>query len=117
MIKHGKGKMENPLWKMILSIALLSLAIVAYEVQLMHFLRIVQWSHFATMVIALALLGFGASGTVLTLWRKPLLHHFETLLPLLMISSGILMTLAVRLSRSDVFFLIPTRCLLTGPSS
>ena len=56
-----------------LSIAIISAAIVAYEIQLMHFFTIVQWHHFAYMVISIALLGFGASGTLLSLFRNEML--------------------------------------------
>ena len=57
-----------------LAVATLSAAILAYEVLLMRLLAIVQWHHFAYMVISIALLGFGASGTFLALaqdWLKP----------------------------------------------
>lgn len=58
----------------LMSIALLSAATLAYEVLLMRLLSIVQWHHFAYMVISLALLGYGASGTFLALtqrWLQP----------------------------------------------
>lgn len=89
--------------KLVLSIAVLSASIVAYEIQLMHFFTIVQWHHFAAMVISIALLGFGASGTLLSLYRKQLLQRADWLLPLFMISSGLLMSLSVRLSRTGLF--------------
>ncbi|MDH3475691.1 MAG: class I SAM-dependent methyltransferase [Rhodospirillales bacterium] len=56
------------------AVSLLSAAILAYEVLLMRLFAIVQWHHFAYMVISMALLGYGASGTFLTLaqdWLKP----------------------------------------------
>ena len=84
-----------------LSVAVLSAAIVAYEIQLMHFFTIVQWHHFAYMVISIALLGFGASGTLLSLYRKQFLARSDWLLPVFMISSGLFMSLGVRLSRLD----------------
>jgi len=59
-----------------LSIALVSASALAYEVLLMRLLSIVQWHHFAYMIISLALLGFGASGTFLTIARRWLLKHF-----------------------------------------
>ena len=83
------------------AISLLSASIVAYEILLMHFFNIVQWHHFASMVISMALLGFGASGTLLTLWREPILRKAEEVLPLLMISTGLLMTLVLRISRME----------------
>jgi len=89
--------------RLIFAVAILSAAIVSYEIQLIHFFTIVQWHHFAYMVISIALLGFGASGTIISVFRKWLLKRTDTLLPLFMISSGLLMTLAVRLSRSEIF--------------
>ena len=50
-----------------LSVALVSAAALAYEVLLTRLLAIVHWHHFAYLVISLALLGFGASGAVLSL--------------------------------------------------
>jgi len=52
------------------AVALLSLAAIALELALMRMLAIRFWSHFAYMVISVAILGFGASGTALTLLRR-----------------------------------------------
>ncbi len=87
--------------RLLCAIALLSLSLVCYQLLLMHFLTIVQWHHFAYMVISVALLGFGASGTLIALFRKYLLQQTQILLPFLMICTGLLMPLALRLSRSD----------------
>lgn len=51
----------------------LSAAILAYEVVLMRMFSIAQWHHFAGMIISIALLGFGLSGTLLALGRDRLL--------------------------------------------
>ncbi len=56
------------------STLLVSAAAIAYEILLMRTLSIVQWHHFAYMIISLALLGYGASGTFIALskgWLKP----------------------------------------------
>ncbi|HKJ75856.1 MAG TPA: SAM-dependent methyltransferase, partial [Gammaproteobacteria bacterium] len=58
------------------SVALVSALALAEEVLLMRMLSIVQWHHFAAMVISLALLGYGASGTLLSLLREPLTRRF-----------------------------------------
>lgn len=79
---------------------LLSVALIAFQVAIIQLLSYVQWYHYANMVISIALLGFGAAGTVLSLLRKWLLDHSEILLPLLMIISGLTMVMAVWLSRS-----------------
>jgi spermidine synthase len=46
-------------------IALTSASVLAYEILLMRLISIGQWHHFAYMVISMALLGFGAAGSVL----------------------------------------------------
>lgn len=61
-----------------LSIALMSAAALAYEVLLMRLFSIIQWHHFAAMIISMALLGYGASGTVLSLNRQRLLPHYAS---------------------------------------
>jgi spermidine synthase len=59
------------------SVALLSATALAYEVLLVRLFSIIQWHHYAYMIISLALLGYGASGTFLALAFKPLLRHFR----------------------------------------
>ena len=59
-----------------LSIALVSAAALAYEVLLMRLFSIIQWHHFAYMMISLALLGYGVSGAFLMLLQGPLLRRF-----------------------------------------
>ncbi len=58
------------------AIALLSAAVLASEVLLTRLFSIVQVHHFAYMVISIALLGYGASGTFLALFRETLKAHF-----------------------------------------
>jgi len=60
----------------LLSIALISAAALAYEILLMRLFSIIQWHHFAYMMISLALLGYGASGTFLVLTRRWLKGRF-----------------------------------------
>jgi spermidine synthase len=61
-----------------LSIAAISGAALAYEVLLTRLFSIIQWHHLAAMVISLALLGYGVSGTMLALARVALIRHFRT---------------------------------------
>jgi len=58
------------------SIFLISAAALAYEILLMRLLSIIQWHHFAYMIISLALLGYGTSGTFLALTRQWLQERF-----------------------------------------
>ncbi|MBL7141241.1 MAG: SAM-dependent methyltransferase [Planctomycetes bacterium] len=60
-----------------LAVALVSLAVIGTELALMRSLSLRYWHHFAYLVISVALLGFGASGTALALlgramggWRR-----------------------------------------------
>ena len=48
-------------------LAATSIVALSYEILLMRLLSIGQWHHFAYMVISMALLGFGASGSILFL--------------------------------------------------
>ena len=56
---------------------LVSAAAIGYELLLMRVLSIVQWHHFAYMIISLALLGYGASGPFIALFRRTLEPRFE----------------------------------------
>ena len=58
-----------------LSVALLAGSIVAYEITLVRLFSIAQWHHFAHMIISLALLGFGASGTAIALTQRWLMGN------------------------------------------
>ena len=58
------------------AIALLSAAMLSYEVLLMRLFSIIQWHHFAYMIISLALLGYGVSGTFITLFGGALQRRF-----------------------------------------
>ena len=58
------------------AIALLSAAALGYEVLLLRLFAIIQWHHFAYLVISVALLGFGAAGTFVTLGRDRLLPAY-----------------------------------------
>lgn len=86
-------------YKLLFSIASLSAAIIAFQISLMQILSIVQWHHFAYMVISVALLGFGASGTVVSIFRKALLRNIKAILPALMTGTAISMALVTDVSQ------------------
>ena len=62
---------------MFISIFFISMAILAYEICLMRIFSITQWHHFAYMIISIALLGFGASGTLISLCHSRFKIHFS----------------------------------------
>jgi hypothetical protein len=106
--KHGNKRV----W---ISLFVISMSVVAFEIQLMHFFSIVQWQHFASMVISIALLGFGTSGTLITLFREKMLRNSSILVPLFMMSSGLMMMIALPMSRL-AFFRLDTFTLFSDPS-
>ena len=60
-----------------LATLLISAAAIGYEILLMRVLSIVQWHHFAYMIISLALLGYGASGTFVAINKHWLEQRFQ----------------------------------------
>ena len=61
----------------LLSIFILSASALAYEVLLIRLFSIVHWHHFAFMVISIALLGYGVSGSIITVFRRWLLDNYN----------------------------------------
>jgi len=72
------------------SVALVSGAALANEVLLTRYFAVVHWHHFATMMISLALLGFGASGTFVTVARPWLLDRFADAYVVNLLAFGVL---------------------------
>ncbi len=93
---------EENNFRLYISVAVLSGALIAFQLVLMHILSIVQWNHFAFMVISVALLGFGASGTILSLAREWFIRHFSVVLPCVMFVSGIMMSCVVSITQTPV---------------
>ncbi len=88
-----------PTLRLHLALVLLSAALIGFQLEQMQILAIVQWHHFAYLIISVALLGFGAGGTLVALFRGILLRHLDWLLPVLMFACGISMALARTISR------------------
>jgi spermidine synthase len=85
------------------AVGLLSAAVIAYQLALMQILCIVQWYHFASMVISIALLGFGTAGALLAVLPQQSFWSGERALPLVLLLCGTAMSLVVRLTRSVRF--------------
>ena len=88
-------------YKLLFSISFLSAAIIAFQISLIQILSLVQWHHFAYMVISIAMLGFGAAGTVLAIFRDKLIRRIQSLLPLLMITTGLTMATVTGVSQQS----------------
>ncbi|HWP46249.1 MAG TPA: hypothetical protein VNM22_03720 [Candidatus Limnocylindrales bacterium] len=59
------------------TIFLISLSILTYEIIFMRIFSITQWHHFAYLVMSIALLGFGASGSFISLFQNRLKKAFS----------------------------------------
>jgi len=57
-------------WQVFLVIFLSSFSTLAYEIVLTRIFSISLWYHFAFMVVSIAMLGLGASGTILSLFPR-----------------------------------------------
>ncbi len=82
-----------------LAVALLSAAALGFEVLLVRLFAIIHWHHFAFMIISLALLGYGASGTVLFFLRRRLIRNFERWFLLLAVGFAISVPITFALTR------------------
>lgn len=72
--------MMKPRLSLLVAVAMISASALAYEVLLMRLFSIIQWHHFAYMMISLALLGYGVSGVFLALNRDRLMRLFPAAL-------------------------------------
>lgn len=61
-----------------MAVALISAAVLGYEILLLALFSLVQWHHFAYLAVSVALLGFGASGSFLVFTRARLAGHFRS---------------------------------------
>ncbi len=64
------SEMKSIGWQHYVGIFLFSLASLLLELSLTRVLSVALWYHFGFLIISTALLGFGASGVTLALWRR-----------------------------------------------
>ena len=93
---------DTPTLRLHLSLVLLSAALIGFQLEQMQILAIMQWHHFAYLIISVALLGFGAAGTCMALFQAVMLRNMYFLLPFCMFCCAIMMAMALPLSQSLV---------------
>jgi spermidine synthase len=86
-----------------IAISLLSACVLAYEVLLTRLFSIVLWHHFAYMIISAAMLGYGASGTLLTLLKEKIAPHFGAVYVMAAAALAFLMPAAFLLAQQVPF--------------
>jgi hypothetical protein len=86
-----------------IAIGLLSFCVLSYEVLLTRLFSIVLWHHFAYMIISAAMLGYGASGTALTLLRDRISPRFGMVYVMAAAALAVLMPAAFLLAQQVPF--------------
>ncbi len=86
-----------------IAIGLLSACVLAYEVLLTRLFSIVLWHHFAYMIISAAMLGYGASGTLLTLLKEKIAPHLSAVYVMAAAALAVLMPAAFLLAQQIPF--------------
>jgi hypothetical protein len=76
-----------------------SAGVLGFEIALMRMLLVASWSHFAFLVISLVLLGFAASGTILTIARPWVVGRIERVLLGLVLLTVLAMLVCPQLAR------------------
>ncbi len=89
----------TPRGGVVCAVGFVSAAMLCHEVSLMRLLLVGGWHHFAFLLISVALLGFGASGTLLVLGRRWALRHAEKLLFALLLATAAAMPLSFGLAQ------------------
>ncbi len=87
----------------LIAIGLLAACVLAYEVLLTRLFSIVLWHHFAYMIISAAMLGYGASGTLLTLLKEKVAAHFGVVYVMAATALALLMPAAFLLAQQIPF--------------
>lgn len=82
------------------AVFLVSAAVIGLELALMRCLSVATWHHFAYLVLSTALLGFGASGTLLTLIGPVLERRFGLWCTLLTLSFALSVPLCFRFAQA-----------------
>lgn len=80
-------------------VTLLAASLLGFEVSLMRVLLVAGWHHFAFVVISVALLGFGASGTALYLTRRWVVRHAAIVLVFLSLATAATMPICTGLAQ------------------
>jgi hypothetical protein len=88
---NQKTLIHSPFVIIRLSLFLLSAATLAFEINLTRLFSVAQFYHFAFMIVSIALLGFGASGTTLAIFPVLGQKHPKKSISWLAIATGLSM--------------------------
>jgi len=71
------------------AVGIASASAIGYQLILMRWLAVARWHHFAYLVISTALLGFGTSGTILTLFGRRWVPRYTSVMQLSLIGLAV----------------------------
>ncbi|HYA13799.1 MAG TPA: hypothetical protein VEF33_05625 [Syntrophales bacterium] len=86
-----------------ISVFLISATLISYQILLVKMFSIQYWYHFAYLIISIALLGFGASGTFIFLFKRWLKDHFPLVLFLCPLIFALSIWMNIYLNRAVAF--------------
>src|SRR5688572_12322034 len=86
--------------RLLAALGLISATATAQQIALMQVLGWMHWHHFAYMIVAVALLGFGIAGTVLSLARERLVSRYKRSVPWLLLTCTLTIPAGVRLAQA-----------------
>ncbi len=84
-------------------IFLLSIAIIGFQLAIINLLSYSQWHHFAYLAVSIAMLGFGSSGVILSVWQKFFYRNAHVLMPWLFLACGVFMFISPILINTSWF--------------
>lgn len=83
-----------------LAVAFVAASLIAYQINLVQIFSYMQWYHFAYMAISIALLGFGAAGSFLTIFQRHLFSSYTLVFSCVCVMTSISMALLMLLRGS-----------------
>ena len=87
----------------LLSVALVSGAIIAFQIATMRVFSIASWAHFGSLVVSIAMFGFGVISAVMTIGKKHFQRHWSVWVTLSLLAFGPLMALANSVAQTVPF--------------
>ena len=86
---------RNKIFCQLAALGLVSASVIGFQLALMGYFSNAQWNHFAFMVISVALLGFGASGTFITLFSFRIKAHVQQVISIAMLLAAFFMIICI----------------------
>jgi SAM-dependent methyltransferase len=96
----GGSKLSIPFY---VAVGLIAGAIIAYQIGIMRVFSIGTWSHFGSLVVSMAMLGFGVMSAIMCIGTTVFERHWDRLMTLSFYSFGPLMVLGNTLAQSVGF--------------